>query len=332
MKLLSTLYTLKKIIGHEYHAYRQKFIDADPYMSLIVDKYYKKTRRALLLKQYVILMIDGKALHGGLTDRLRGCLGIYSLCKKHNIPFFINWTYPFDLRLFLKPNVYNWEINSEDIIYESPYSQPIATYISGLKFGETIIDKYFILRNILCSKHTQYHIYTNSIISESKWPDLFQELFKPSPVLEQALKIHKANLKDSYYSFTFRFQQLLGDFKEGKYATLEESEQENLIHKCLNELTSLISKIPSKKVLVTSDSITFLNRLKNNPQIYIVPGTIAHMNFQADNNTFIKSFVDFYLIMGASKVFLMKTSDMYNSGFPRFAAQIGNKPFYIHKF
>lgn len=332
MKKFRILYRLKKIIGHEYHTYKKKFIDSDPYMSTITNKYYKNTKRTFPLKKEVILMIDGKALHGGLSDRIRGCLSIYSLCKKKDIPFFINWTYPFDLMLFLEPNIYNWRIQSQDIIYETPYSQPIAAYVFGIKFIENMIDRHFFLKNILSNTHAQYHVYTNSIITESKWPDLFHELFKPSPMLEQALKIHKANLKDPYYSFTFRFQQLLGDFKEGKYKTLKKEEQEALIQKCVNELALLLSKFPQKKILVTSDSITFLNRLKNNPQIYIVPGTIAHMNFQANDNTFIKSFIDFYLIMGASKVFLMKTSDMYNSGFPRFAAQIGKKPFYIHTF
>lgn len=279
------------------------------------------------------MMIDGKVIHGGLTDRIRGCLSVYSICKKKGIPFYINWTYPFPLNIFLEPNTYNWEINSNEIVYEMPYSLPFSVSVWGLGKEETYIDKYFIIKNISSRKHTQYHVYSNAIINKSEWKDLYKELFKPSLTLQKALDENKKAINSLYYSVTFRFQQLLGDFNEGNYKILDKIDQKKLITKCIDELRTLCRTIPEKyKILVTSDSMTFINHIKNINRIYVIPGTVTHMNFASDNASYLKSFLDFYMIMGAEKVYLMQTDEMYNSGFPKFAAFIGNKPFTHHKF
>lgn len=44
----------------------------------------------------VVFMCDGFKGHGGLTDRMKGLLTTYSEAKRRKLPFFINWTAPFD--------------------------------------------------------------------------------------------------------------------------------------------------------------------------------------------------------------------------------------------
>lgn len=321
-------------LSHNYKLYRYKLFHAEPYQPRLIEKYYtKRAAPSVFPDKRVIMMIDGRTLHGGMADRLRGCLGVYALCKKRGIPFHINWNYPFDLSLFLEPNSYDWRIDPGKIVYETPESLVLAVFTSGLPFGESAYDRYLLLKNIRSNRHAQYHIYSNTILDRSRWSSLYQELFRPSPLLQEAIDANLKQLGPRYVSFTFRFQQLLGDFKEGNYKILEAGERERLIARCLDELRALIDSVPeSFRILVTSDSITFLNRARELPRTYIIPGAVAHMNYREESGVFLKSFVDFYLIMGAEKVHLLQTGEMYNSGFPRFAAEVGRKPFILHRF
>lgn len=299
----------------------------------VVAPLYRQTDRPLDAEQHLaIMMIDGRMQHGGLADRIRGCLGLYVLCKRRQIPFRINWCYPFDLRLFLEPARYDWRIDPRQIIYETPYAQPLAIYTFGIP-GETLWDALWLDRQLRFDTHTHYHIYSNTRLHNALWSQAYEELFKPSPLLQQAIDENRRQLNGPYVSFTLRFQQLLGDFKEGHFPVLEEPERERLIEKCLDKLAELIGRVPqSHCILVTSDSITFLNRVRQRPRTYVIPGEVAHMNYPGESQVFLKSFLDFYLIMGAEEVHLLQTGQMYRSGFPQFAAEIGRKPFIVHTF
>lgn len=300
--------------------------------------FYKKEEQNDIQKQNecIIMMIDGRFSHGGLTDRLRGCLSIYSYCKQKNIPFYINFHYPFKLTDYLIPNKYNWYVNPNDISYNIYNSKPLVLDCYDA-IGERLYDlctlNLFRLRN----KNKAIHLYSNIHFNERQYSQLFHELFKPTTQLQEMINFHYQAIGNNYISATFRFQQLLGDFKEGNpdiYPILPPNERKQLIDKCRNELLTLIKRFPTnQKVLVTSDSITFLNEISHLKQVYVIPGEIVHMNFESPNTSiFAKSFLDLFLIKGASKVFLFKTDKMYNSGFPKFAAMIGNKTFINHTF
>ena len=312
---------------------RNKRRHQDHIRTEISNQYYRPSDRPLdPHRRMVILMIDGHTLHGGMADRIKGCLGIYALCKKRDIPFRINWCYPFDLQLFLEPGSYDWRIDPRQIVYETPYSQPVARYTFDLP-GEEFWDKRAVARQLRFDSHTQYHLYTNTMLCRKAWSRSFGELFKPTPLLQQAIDKNRSELNGPYVSFTLRFQQLLGDFREGPFPVLEESERERLIERCLDKLAELIDRVPeSHRILVTSDSITFLNRVRQLPRTYVIPGEVAHMNYPGESLVFLKSFLDFYLIMGADEVHLLQTGQMYRSGFPQFAAEIGRKPFIVHTF
>ncbi|MBP5441139.1 MAG: hypothetical protein J6Y14_09600, partial [Fibrobacter sp.] len=47
-------------------------------------------------RQTLIFMADGKWMHGGLTDRLRGMTSAYKFAKEHNLDFKIYHTSPFE--------------------------------------------------------------------------------------------------------------------------------------------------------------------------------------------------------------------------------------------
>lgn len=181
------------------------------------------------------------------------------------------------------------------------------------------------------------HIYSNAHFCSNHYAKLFNELFKPSQELQSLIDFHINAIGSKYVSATFRFQQLLGDFKEGDpniYHILDDISKKQLIERCIDELLSSLKKLPlSYKMLVTSDSITFLEKVAKIERVYVVPGKVAHMNYTAsDNKIFMKSFVDLFLLMNAETIMLYQTGEMYNSGFPRFAARLSKHKFIHHKF
>lgn len=51
-----------------------------------------------------------------------------------------------------------------------------------------------------------------------------------------------------------------------------------------------------------------------------------------DKDVWLNTFLNVYLIMNAEKIYLLKTDDMYQSGFPELASIIGRKEFVVHNF
>ena len=201
---------------------------------------------------------------------------------------------------------------------------------------QSIIDKKIFDDTVLNSQYLQYHIYTNSIIHTQAFPNLFRELFTPSEKLQSLIDLHHKNIGEKYVAASFRFLELLGDFKdsEGMDEMLPPREQKLLIEQCYIELKKFIDTLPEfYKILVTTDSERFLAKASTLPRTYIIPGKVIHIRYTTtDTSAYMKTFLDMFLLSGAESLVLFKTGKMYNSGFPRLASQIGNKPFKIHEF
>ena len=73
--------------------------------------------RATNKSKMVICMLDGRALHGGLSDRLMGIISTYKVCKLLNLDFRIHFVKPFFLNDYLVPNKIDWKISYEEISY-----------------------------------------------------------------------------------------------------------------------------------------------------------------------------------------------------------------------
>ena len=211
----------------------------------------------------VIIMVDNTIYNPGLADKLRGILSIYSLCKEKHIDFKINWTYPFELTEYMLPNKINWIIEQEKIKYSLSDSKIVVidTLPNIHASRQSIIDKKIFDDTVLNSQYLQYHIYTNSIIHTQAFPNLFRELFTPSEKLQSLIDLHHKNIGEKYVAASFRFLELLGDFKdsEGMDEMLPPREQKLLIEQCYIELKKFIDTLPEfYKILVTSDSERFL--------------------------------------------------------------------------
>ena len=89
------------------------------------------------------------------------------------------------------------------------------------------------------------------------------------------------------------------------------------------------------EILLTSDSVNFLKYMKETkPYVRIIEGDVVHMDYTSDSSQrlHLKTFSDLLMLSGAERVFLLKSPKMYNGGFPRMGAMIGNRPFRLVRF
>lgn len=275
----------------------------------------------------VISMIDGRYIHGGFTDRIRGILAVYKWAKEKGYIYKINWTYPYNLSDYLKPNKVDWEISPIQISFNQEEACPVAIFDYKIPYQWHVFNR--IMNSRMAGNYKQYHVYSNIDGAENEYKKLFDELFVPSLDIRENVKHHLLYLGDHYVSFTFRFQELLGDFKEkGTWITLNENDRRSLIDKCI----SIVSKEYDKKglkgrVLVTSDSISFLTEIsKVLDFVYIIPGQICHMDYKRekeDHDVNMRSFIDFFLLAKASSSYLVCCDKMYRSNFAKYASIYG---------
>lgn len=300
-------------------------------------------------QQTLIFMADGKWMHGGLTDRLRGMASAYKFASDHNLDFKIYHTSPFELQEILQPNNVNWVIGEKEISRNCEVAKPVLLYREDFNNDSA-------LERQLDSKHRQFHLYSCVDTVGEKFADYFNELFKPSPILEQELLHYRESLGESYTSISFRFQNKLGDFKEFTFKELSEKGKRDLKNAAMNVLKNEMShqvghdrsdatlSCPpvsghsplvneTSKILVTADSPTFLAEVENLPNIVTVKGKSIHIDFNNSKNAtdYLKAFTEFFLISRASKAKLYRNRKYktYPSNFPKYAATLGHVPYEI---
>lgn len=277
----------------------------------------------------IVFMADGRKKHGGLADRLRGMITTYKYCLDHHVDFRIHFTSPFELEELLIPNEYDWRIRADEISYHSSYSLPV--YIDSSRYPEA--DRTFqrkMAEKFLCNENfKQIHLYTNMYYADDEFGPLFNRLFRPAPALQTWIDENLAKLGGNYLSLSFRFQNLLGDFKDGDFVySLED--QQILLDKCMAKIRALREAHPEvDKILVTADSERFLKEVSNLDFVYLLPGQVGHMDHQSEQGIAIhmKTFLDFFVLSHSSKIYLLVTGKMYKSGFAKRAAKLQGIPF-----
>lgn len=296
---------------------------------LFLHKYYWNPFQKNRCNSLVLYALDSEYYSCGFADRLRGMVSAYALSKALHIDFYIMHKSPFQIENYLQPHQINWKIEKNDIVYNAKYT---TVYISlNLDGRLPWMGKYH---------RGQLHYYSNrDILSEInkiystdyKFDLLFNELFTTSNQLLNAIQEDRSILGDNYVSVSFRFVNLLGDFKEGRQLPLGVEEQQMLIGKCV-EIIETVKRdnIGVQKVLVTADSMRFLDFAVQLEGVYVIPGKTTHSGHVDNNNEgTLKTFKDFILISEAKKVYLGIVGNMYNSNFARTAAMTQGKEFKI---
>ncbi len=311
---------IKKDIVRFFNAYGLK----EYYMVL---KHYRFSAKRVR-KPMLVSVVDSRRKTKGLTDRFKGIVSVYALAKANDVPFRCIFNHPMELADFLMPNTYNWvpalsELSESvwDVRFRIMSKQPPLRRLTGLfplKKQVLVYAKVDYLDQINRQYHQQY-----------QWGQLFNELFKPTKLLDDRLQEHLDRIGSTgFIACVFRFQALLGDFKEYHFKPLPEKDREQLLTKNIKALKR-ISEQRGVPVLVTSDSATFLAAVKDLKNIYTIPGKVVHIDNVADaeNEVYLKSFVDFLMLSRAQKIYSLGTSIMYKSDFPKYAAKVHNIPF-----
>lgn len=297
----------------------------------LLKKYYNHSGNGNQSKKCVIFMANGFVLHGGLADRIKGMLSVFSWCKSRNVEFKIHFVSPFQLNKYLLPNEYNWTIDEKEVFYDNSTK---VSYLMLDSVSDSMEKNYFEKKTIQWMDEQwldykgQIHVYTNTDCCIGQYSKLFHTLFNPSKELSYIISQTKNIIGDEYITVSFRFTTLLGDFHDCINQELSAEEQNTLIEQCLCAITQTSRKHPAHwKTIVVSDSEKFLCKAKELPNVQIFSGKVGHIEYDSSSATHLKAFLDFFIISNATKVYLIKSCQMYNSAFPRMAALIGNKPF-----
>lgn len=299
---------------------------------IILDNYSTDAPIRRHSKKRIICIYDNKIKNGGLADRLRGIVSVYEICKEQNLDFKILFTNPFNLSDFLVPNRVDWSIKNDELNYNTSITN--LCYIDTLTgSGHEARKQKQWFRREFKKRYKEFHVRTNALFSyDGDYATLFNELFKPSPKLQSSIEKQKKILGTSYISTSFRFMNLLNDFNETVelHSKLTKEEQSELIIKNIEQLQLLHVKYPNKRILVNSDSTTFLQAATRLDYAYVIPGNITHIDGNNNCNeyeNYEKTFLDFFMIANAERIYLLRTGQMYNSGYPFAASKIYNKPF-----
>ena len=86
------------LFGNRWNSILASFVNL--YLSNKFVRSYKVSKQ-LVTSKMLIYMADGKMRHGGISDRLRGAVSVYKLCKKMGLVFKINFVHPFELNDYL---------------------------------------------------------------------------------------------------------------------------------------------------------------------------------------------------------------------------------------
>ncbi|MDE7468191.1 MAG: hypothetical protein K2M61_07535 [Muribaculaceae bacterium] len=293
-----------------------------------IRRYYTATDTRRDIRPAVIFMVDGRFNHGGLSDRLWGLISTYIACEKKGLEFKVNWVYPFRLTTFLEPAEVDWRITPEELTYDPRLATPV--FVNN---NHNVKNQWKLLMRIGRSGKRQEHVYSPAHIERDRFGEYFALLFRPTAVLQNAIDEQQKAIGGTYVSITFRFQQLLGDFKEGNFPTLAAAEQQRLLDRSIATIEEIRRRHPEvDRILVTSDSGRMLQAAAELPYVYTIPGKLIHMSFTDESEaemSHLKAFLDFFMIGGARKVYFAQAPGIYGSTFAHTASRLHKAPYEV---
>lgn len=280
----------------------------------------------------IVYMADGRRLHGGLADRLRGIVTTWKYCKEHGVNFRINFVEPFRLEEYLLPAEYDWRLRTGELSYNKTACKAVFQDTRGdtgereLRWQRRVSERQF------SGSWRQFHVYTAFYYAENEFGPLFSELFRPTPRLQAVIDKTVSQCGSRFISVTTRFRELLGDFKEPVKGVvpLDDAAAAGLIERLLDKIGELKERHNVERVFVTSDSARFLKAASALDYCVTLEGGISHIDANGPNdNADLKTFADFLTIARAETSYLLLGSKMYNGNFAKRAAALGGHPYVI---
>jgi hypothetical protein len=287
-------------------------------------KYYSFRPDKTVTGHTLFFIIDPAIKHPGFADRLKAIVGCYYIAEQNGFDFKIIFETPFLLSDYLEVNQYNWLADRQALSYSLRNSRVIA-YNGGGKIPR-------LKRSV-----KQYHVYsyigynileTNRIPDYKKrWGDLFNTLFRPKDFLLQRMA-DTGFRKDEYIAVHLRFVNALEHFEDDQFNVLPDAQKESLIQRCLTGIRTIQAQNKDLPALVFSDSLIFLNRVRE-LSLPVLDGPVGHISYKNDKEVVIKTFLDFYMIANARRIYVIRAPELYNSVYPSYAALTGYKDCHI---
>lgn len=307
--------------------YSYKPLQYDLYLFLkkykLYFSFYGLRKRVAVSKPAVVFIVDKRVRHAGLADRLKAMVTAYYVAKQNGVDFKIVHTHPFRLDDYLAPNRHDWRLDDDQVSYSLRNARILNTY--GMR-----------VPRVRAQPPRQYHVYTSvDILARTCpepecrriWGELYQELFRPSERLQNALDA-VALQENSYIAVHLRFVNALGRFEVGVNNCLDEAGRADLLGRCHRALEELRSRYPTHKIVVFSDSKVFLDSVRTMENIVVLDGKLGHVTHDGhDDEVTTKVFLDFYLLAKAKKVYSIIAPEMYLTAFSAYAAWSGLKEF-----
>ena len=278
----------------------------------------------------IFLVMDDSNSPCGITDRLKAAVGLCYIARLNGIGFHLIHTAGFDIRRYLTPNKVSWAAELSDISdspqktrgirYVAPYEDlPVfekdMQYICREYIGNNILEK----RDVPDWKHV--------------WRALFWEMFEPADIVWNALET--CDMPDRYSAVVVRFVNSLGHSEDVAYnEPFSPDLQDKLIDAALERVEECqgISDCP---IVVYSDSARFLRAASAEGHIITdIDGIGNIMNRDISEYATLRTFVNMFQIARADAVYSILHLDnlpensLYNTQYPRYAAIIGDRPFY----
>lgn len=276
-------------------------------------------------RNMIIACTDKRFYAGGMCDRFKGMVSAYAWAKANGYEFRISHSFPYELHDFIDVAEYDWTLKPGEM---SPYAADARMlYARGERTGRRLTGYRKDGRQIHYFGNMDVVPQINQAFGTNyNWGELFRELFKPGKALQE--EIDRITPDTPYISVSYRFQHLLGDFDEKLAKKINDtSEREKYISSCIAALKEIMAMNPGKKVLVASDSGTFVDEASKIEGVFVVPGERVHIQFDTDAkaDAYLKTFLDFYLLSGAEKLYRVCAGRMYGTQFPLCASRINNR-------
>ncbi len=288
-------------------------------------RYYHLRSERDALKHVVIMFIDERSLmcHPGLADRFKSIIGMYYISTMNKFKFKLIFNIPFKLEKYLLPNKVNWVLEKGDIDY-GMFTTKLIMY-DGFEDMPLLNDE---INQYHCCFYTghnylQYHQVENW---EERWRVMFHNLFRPSEYLEELLE--RELPKETYAAVHLRFVNALGEFEKGYKSRLTHREQLQLVDKCFEMIDVIVQK-ENNPLYIISDNEYFMRLAQKRGYMILGTGHIRHISFGSDSESHDKTFVDFFALSNAQKIYAIHGEALYNSVFPYYAAIIGAVPYMV---
>jgi hypothetical protein len=269
---------------------------------------------------------------GGIGDFIRASMSFYSICKRHNFEYYID----FSVNKFLK-KCFNYKKLPKEIKNSNLNTNTIKFFQEQIIFDEkSFLDK------VLAFPNGINYLYSNAIGIESKenilniHKDYISNILSPKKLINDYINniFQKYNIsKNNYISVHVRcgdkhiLKNDLNYFTNHEWININDNDVYitfcNTIDKFKKDYNL---DLP---IIIHSDSNIFKEKIKKiNPEFIILDIDVTHISEPLgpqNINSYIQTIAEFFIISKANLIY----SPYTYSGFAHLASIIGNKNIYF---